>query len=152
MPFLSTALIILYTLIIRNFSIYEPGMFVDPDGILPLSPKQMKKFKTWRRGADMFHLDPKEACKRPLYLAVNITGYEIMYCLFYFLSTYLILIGRVWLEIAPSSPVWLCQLIGNYYPRDDIFTRRFCILNEIQYVLWVFAQIDVIIDHFSCFP
>ncbi len=59
-------------------SIYEQAMFVDPDGLLALSPKQTSKFKTWRRGGDLFHYNTADTASRVLPIAYNITGYEVM--------------------------------------------------------------------------
>ena len=57
-------------------SIFANEFYEDPDGLLPLSLKQMKHFSSWVR--------PVEVIDRSTYIngkpdiATNITGYEIM--------------------------------------------------------------------------
>ena len=57
-------------------SIYEPYVFEDPDGLIPLSPKQESKLKGWYRAHTLFPIyDSKSTAMVPI--AVNINGYEV---------------------------------------------------------------------------
>ena len=50
-------------------------MFVDPDGVLPLSDKQAEKLSSWVRSNKVFPYDSRTT--KPQYVANEINGYEV---------------------------------------------------------------------------
>ena len=61
--------------LIAYFSIFENKEYVDPDGLLPLSVKQMEKLKYWQRAVDMI---PTEQLVNGMPdIATDINGYEV---------------------------------------------------------------------------
>lgn len=57
-------------------NIYSNKQFVDPNGMLPLSLKQMQKLKFWYRAIDI--LDKSHFKNGVPVVATGVTGYEIM--------------------------------------------------------------------------
>jgi hypothetical protein len=57
-------------------NIYSIKQFFDPNGMLPLSLKQMQRLKYWYRAADI--LDRSYFVNGVPDVANNVTGYEIM--------------------------------------------------------------------------
>jgi len=57
------------------FSIFENKQYEDPDGLLPLSVKQMQNLKDWTRAADM--ISSEFLINGMPDIATQITGYEV---------------------------------------------------------------------------
>ena len=57
-------------------NIFEPKQFNDPDGLLPLSLKQMRNHKSWSRPIDV--ADPKHFINGKPDIATEINGFEVM--------------------------------------------------------------------------